>query len=168
MVASLHAVREIELHVVAQIVETEFVIGPIRDVGAIGFPPFVIVQAVPDNTNAQAQKLIQPAHPLGVAPRQVIVDGYDVDAFAFEGIQICGKSSNQRLAFTGLHFRDTALMQDNSADELHVEMTHVENALTYFADDRESIRQQIFQGFSVFESLLEFGGLGVELFVGEA
>ena len=33
MVAALHAVRDVELHVVAQVVEAEFVVGSVGDIG---------------------------------------------------------------------------------------------------------------------------------------
>ena len=168
LMGALNAMRQIELHVVAQIVETELVVGSIRDIGTVGFPPFIVVQAVLDNPNGESQKFVQASHPLGVAPGQIIVDRYDVNPFAFQGIQICGKRCDQRLTFTCLHFRNAALMQHNSTDKLHVEMPHVERALACFTHDGEGIRQQVFEGFPVFEALFEFGCLGFELFVGEA
>jgi hypothetical protein len=62
-----------------------------------------------------------PAHPLGVAAGQVVVDGDHVDALAGERVQIHGQRGDQRLAFAGLHLRDFAAMQDDAADQLHVE-----------------------------------------------
>ena len=46
----------------------------------------------------------------------------------------CG---DERLAFTGLHFRDFAVVQHHAADQLHVEMAHVEEAAAGFADQRK-------------------------------
>ena len=160
--------REIELHIVAQVVEAEFVVGAVGNIRAVRLAAFVVVQSVLDHPDAQSKKLVEPAHPFGVALCQVIVDCDNVDAFAVEGIQICRKRRHERFAFTGLHFCDAALMKDNSADKLHVEVPHIESALARFANDCESVRQQVLERLSVLESLLEFGCFDRELFVAEA
>ena len=41
---SLHAVAQVELHVVAQIVEAELVIGAVGDIGGVGFAAFFVAQ----------------------------------------------------------------------------------------------------------------------------
>ena len=51
-------------HVVAQIVEAEFVVGAVGDVGAIGLFALVVVQAMDDAANRQAQEAVDLAHPL--------------------------------------------------------------------------------------------------------
>ena len=103
MMDALDTVREIELHDVAQVIETEFIVGSVRNIGTIGFSPFIVIQAVPDNPDAQSKKFVEPAHPLRVAARQVIIDGDDVNTLAFKGIQVRGKRCNQRFTFTGFH-----------------------------------------------------------------
>ena len=168
MVRTLRAMREIELHIVAQVVEAEFVVGAVGNIRAVRLAAFVVVQSVLDHPDAQSKKLVEPAHPFGVTLCQVIVDCDNVDAFAVESIQICRKRRHERFAFTGLHFCDAALMKDNSADKLHVEVPHIESALARFANDCESVRQQVLERLSVLESLLEFGCFGLELFVAEA
>ena len=91
----------------------------------------------------QAEKLVDAAHPLGVAFGQIVVDGDDVDAFARKRIQIGGRGGDQRLAFTGFHFGDLAFVQHHAADHLHVEMPHVEHAAAGFAHYRESFGKKI-------------------------
>ena len=59
-------------------------------------------------------------------------------------------------------------MQDVSADELHVEVPHVEDTLARLADDREAFRQDLLQRLAVFEALPEFRCFSLELFVAEA
>ena len=168
MVLALDAVSQIELHVVPQVIEAEFVVRAVRDVRAVRVAPLLVIQTVLNDANTQAEKLVKPAHPLRVAPRQVIVDGNDVNALAFECVQICRKRGNERFPLTGFHFRDPPLMQDVSADELHVEVPHVEDTLARLADDREAFRQNLLQRLAVFEALPEFRCFGLELFVGEA
>ncbi len=79
---ALHVVRELELHVVAQVVEPELVVGAVGDVGRIGHLTFGVVQVVLDDADAHAKKAEDPAHPFGVAPCQVVVDSDDVDPVA--------------------------------------------------------------------------------------
>src|SRR4051794_31516047 len=92
---------------------------------------------------------MNPAHPLGVAPRQVIVHGDDVDAFAFECVQITGERRDQCFSFAGLHFGDTAAMQYDAANELNVEMPHVQIAPASLAADREGFDEKIVERSAV-------------------
>ena len=71
---ALHAILDAELHVVAQVVEAEFVVGAVGDVGAVGVLALLVVQVVHDHAHAQAQELVEAAHPFRVALGQVIVD----------------------------------------------------------------------------------------------
>ena len=103
----------------------------------------------------------------GVAVGQVVVDGDDVDALAFERVQVHGESGDQRLAFTGLHLGDLAAVQYGAADELYVEVPHIEHAAAGFAADGESRDEQVVELGSVGDLLLEFDGLGGPLGVGE-
>ncbi len=116
------------------------------------------------------------AHPLRVALGQVVVDGDHVHAVAGERVQIHGQGGDQRLAFAGLHFRDPALVQHHAADELHVEVPHVERAASGFADDRKGFGQNFVEDFlqhpvalgrTPAAAVLVFG-LGLELHLAEA
>ena len=113
------------------------------------------------------EEAVDPAHPLGVAPGQVVVDGDDVDALAVEGVQVGGQRGDERLAFAGLHLRDPAAVQHDAADQLHVEVPHVQRALAGLADHREGFGQQVVQRLAVGEPLAEFDGLSPERLVRE-
>ena len=65
------------------------------------------------------------SHPLGITLRQVIVDRNDLDAFSRQRVQISRTGGYQRFSFTGFHFSDTALMENNSADQLNRIMLHI-------------------------------------------
>src|SRR5271156_5380252 len=80
VMAALHALRQIVFHVVAQVVETEFVVGAEGDVGGIGGAALDVVQVVHDDADGQAQHFVDGTHPLRVATREVIVYGDDVNA----------------------------------------------------------------------------------------
>ena len=83
------------------------------------------------------------AHPLRVAAGQVVVDRDDVHALAGERVQVGGQRGDQRLALAGLHLGDPARVQHHAADQLHVEVPHVEHAAAGLAHDGEGLGQQV-------------------------
>ena len=78
--AALDHVLEPVFHVVAQIVEAVFVVGAVGDVAGIGLLALFVVEAVDDDADGQAEEVVDLAHPFGVAPGEIVVDGDDVDA----------------------------------------------------------------------------------------
>ena len=127
-----------------------------------------VVQVVHDHAHAQAQGFVQPAHPFRVALGQVIVDRDHVHALAFQRVQIAGQRGHQRFSFAGLHFGDLALVQHHAADQLHVEMAHVEEAAAGLAHDGEGLDQQIVERGALRDSFLEFDGFGGEVDIGQS
>jgi len=80
--AALVAVGHLHRHVVAQVVETELVVGAIGDVGGVSLLLHVggaLRQVHPDR---ESEKPVDAAHPVGVAARQVIVYRDNVHAQA--------------------------------------------------------------------------------------
>src|SRR5882762_5554464 len=59
VMAALHAVREVVLHVVAKIVEAEFVVGAVGDVGSVGGATLLVVEVVHDYADGQAEGAIK-------------------------------------------------------------------------------------------------------------
>ena len=145
----------IELHVIAQIIEAEFIVGRIGDVGIIGLAALVFRQVGHDHTGGEAQEAIDLTHPFAVTAGQIVVHGDDMDALAFKRVQIGGERRHQRLAFAGAHFGDFAAMQDDAADHLDVEVTHAQHADRCFADGRESFGQKAVQRFAIGQALTE-------------
>ena len=73
-------------HIIAQVVEAEFIIGPVGDIAAVFFLASHVIHVALNNPDAQTQKFIQRPHPITVAPRQVIIDGHDMHAFSSQGV----------------------------------------------------------------------------------
>jgi len=126
IVFALHQVERAAGHIVAQVVETEFVVGAKSDVGQISLAPFfgigaVFVYAI----YRQAVKHIERSHPLGVTLGKIIVHRYHVDAVAGEGIQKDGQGGDQGFTFAGGHLGNFTLMQYYTAKELYVVMYHI-------------------------------------------
>jgi len=107
-----------------------------------------------NDAHREAQKLVDLAHPLGIALGQVVVDRDHMDAMAGQGIQIAGEGGNQGFAFAGLHFADLALVQNHAANQLHVKVAHLHGTPARLAHHRESLRQD-------FVERLLFGGLAL-------
>ena len=182
-VAALDLLGELELHVVAEVVEAELVVGAVGDVGAVGGAALAVVgEVVDDDADGEAEEAVDLAHPFGVALGEVVVDGDDVDAVAGEGVEIAGEGGDEGLAFAGLHLGDFAGVEDHAADHLDVEVAHADDADAGLADDGEGFGEKVVEdGFfgggdffgvgEVAERLgdagAEFDGLGGEFGVGE-
>ena len=83
---ALHALVRTRDHVVAQVVKAELAVGAIGDVGEVGIAPLDRIHVVLQAASAHAQALVDSAHPLAVAPGEVVVHGDNVDAPARNGI----------------------------------------------------------------------------------
>src|ERR1019366_624491 len=167
VVHALGAVLDAELHVVAEVVEAELVIGAVGDVGVVGVLALLVVEVVDDDTDLEAEKLVEAAHPFGVAAGEVVVDGDDVNALASEGVEVARQGGDEGFAFTGFHFGDFALVEDHAAHQLDVEMAHVELAAAGLADHGEGWNQEGVQGGALSDLLFEFNGLGGQVDIGE-
>jgi hypothetical protein len=82
LVAALDALSEVVLHVVAEIVETEFVVGAVGEVGSVGGFALLVVEIVNNDADRKAEAAIKRAHPFSVAAGEVVVNGDDVNAAA--------------------------------------------------------------------------------------
>src|SRR5690606_34170629 len=156
VVAALHHLRAVILHVVAQVVEAELVVGGVGDVAGIGRFALVVRHAVDDDAGREAEEAVDAAHPLGVALGEVVVDGNDVDALAGQRVEVGRQGCNQRLTFTGAHLGDAAAVQDHAADQLHVKRPQAKRALRRFAHYGKGRNEKIIDGATL-------GELGTEL-----
>ena len=155
VVGALHHLAPVIDQVVAQIVEAELVVGAVGNVGRVGGLALALGQAVDDDPDLKTQEAIDPAHGLGVAAGQIVVDGDDVDALAFQGVQIDRRHGDQGLAFAGPHFGDAALMQDHAARQLDVILTLAQHPLGRLAHDGEGFRQDLVQAFAIAQTVAE-------------
>ena len=164
---TLHVRRQVELHVVAQVVEAEFVVRAVGDVGAVGDLPLGVVEVVLDHADRHAQEAVDPAHPLGVATGEVVVDRDHVHALALERVQIRRQRRHERLAFAGLHFGDAPIVEHHAADELDVEVPHVHHTLAGFAHHGKGFGQDLVERLAVGHPLTELVRLGLQLGIGQ-
>ena len=163
VVRALHAVALLELHVVAQVVEPELVVGAVGDVGAVGGFALFVGLLVHNHAHFQPQGLVHRPHPFGVALGQVVVDGHDVDAAAQQRVQAGRQRRHQRLAFAGLHLRDLAFVQHHPAHQLHVEVPHRHCPPAHLPHQRKHRRQHLLQRRFFRLAPLLLGGLFLNL-----
>ena len=83
-------------------------------------------------------------------------------ALAGERIEVDRQGGDQRLALAGAHFGDLAVVQRHAADQLHVEVAHLQRALAGLAHDGEGFRQQLVERLALRQALSEFVGLGAQ------
>ncbi len=88
-------------------------------------------------------------------------------AFAGQSIQINRKCRGQRLTFTGAHFRNLVVVQDHTADQLNIKVTHSQNSEARFAHYRKSFGQKRVKSGSVCKTLAKFHSLRLQLLIRE-
>ncbi len=140
-----------ERHVVSEVVKSEFVVGSVGDVARVGFPAdagaevevarvseFVAARLIDvaaaelvglfaltlDDSDTEAEEVVNRTHPDGVASGEVVVDGNEVGTASGECVEDQRRSSNKGLSFTSLHFGDSTLVENETADELDVKVAH--------------------------------------------
>ncbi len=166
---ALHHLLERGLHVVAEIVEAELVVRAVGDVGPVLGLAFLAdrVHIRLNGADGQAQGLIDRPHPLGVSFGQVIVHGDQVDVPSGQVDQIDRQRGDERLAFTGGHFGDPAVIKDVAADELDVEMPHLDVPPGGLANGGERLGQKVLRPSAAGDGGLELACLGLQRFVAE-
>ena len=80
-----------------------------------------------------------------------------------ERVQVEREARDERLAFTGLHLGDIALVEHDSAHHLDVEHPLVGLADTRFADGGERLEEEVVQLLAVCEPFAELDSLRLEL-----
>ena len=140
--ARLRLFDQREGHVVPQVVEAELVVGPVDDVGPVRLALLGRGLARHHDPHRHAEEPVDLSHPVRVSPGEIVVDGDDVDAVPPEGVEVGGEGRDEGLPLPGAHLRDTALVENHAADELHVEVAHLERTPPGLPHDRERLRDQ--------------------------
>ena len=168
MVTSLYLLLAGHRHVVAQIVEAELIVCSVSDVSVVlGSLVGAVAITSKDETHLKTQPAVNLAHPLGITPGEIIIDGYDVDTLAGDAIEIDRQGRREGLALACLHFGDPPEVKGRAANQLFVIMTLAQHALGCFAHNGERLDQQIVRLFALIESRTEFTCLGLERVVAQ-
>ena len=166
MKLTLYKLLLINNHVVTQVIKAQLIIGDIGNITSICCTSLLRLHVIQNHANSQAKKLMNLTHPLGITLCQIIVNCYNVDTSAFQGIQICRKSGNQSLTFAGSHLCDTSLVKDNSTDKLYLIVFHPQYTFGSFTNGCKCFRKEIIQRLALFQALLVLSCLIPQLFIG--
>ena len=120
-----------------------------------------------DGADAHAQEAVDASHPVGIAFGQVVVDGDHMHALAGQRVEVHRQRCHQRLALTGAHFGNLALMQCHATDQLHVKVTHCQHPRARLAHDGKRFRQQRVKRLAIGNALLELRRLAFQLVIGQ-
>ena len=99
------------------------------------------------------------SHPLGISLGEVVVDSDDVDTLPLQRIQIGRTGGYERLTFTGSHLGDTALVKNDTTDQLYREMLHLIHTPSSLTYCRIGLRKNLIQTLSLRQTLLKLRGL---------
>ena len=126
MVLALYHFLRTVYHVIAEIIETEFVVGTVNNIGIVGIAPGIAVGFVfVDAIHPQAEELEQRSVPFTIPAGQVIVHRNDVNPFTRQGIEVGRECTHEGFTFTRCHLGDLAGMQYITTDQLHIIVHHV-------------------------------------------
>ena len=156
-----------EHHVVAQIVKAELVVRAERDVGGVRRLALREIHVVRDESDREPEVAVEFAHPLAVAPCEVVVDGDHVDAAPRKRVEVDRRRRDERLALACAHLGDAPLVQAYAADELDVEMPHSEHAPRRLAHDRERLGKDLLKRRAVIDLLAKPARVASQLIVRE-
>ena len=158
MKISLNKLFFIDNHVVTKVIKSKFVVGNVCDITSVCRTAFFRFHVVEYHAYSQAKELVNLPHPLGISFCQVVVDGYDVDTFSLKGIQICRKCGNKSFTFTCFHLGDTALVKDDTTDDLYTVMLHSKHTLGSLTYGGKCLWKKIIQCFAFCKTFLIFSG----------
>ena len=158
-VPPLHGAVERDGHVVAQVVEPELGVRPVRDVGRVGLAPLRERHHVLDRADGDAEPVVDGPVPLRVALREVVVDGHEVHVLAGERVEVERQARDEGLPLARLHLGDVALVEHDPAHQLDVEQPLPRLALARLADGGERLEEDVLELLAVLEPLLELRGL---------
>jgi hypothetical protein len=164
---ALHELLDRRSHVVPQVVEAELGVGAVGDVRGVRDALVLVRLHVLDHPHLHSEHVVDRAHPVRVPPGEVVVDRHEVDAVARERVEKDRKRRDQCLALAGLHLGDRAVVEHHPADQLDIEVPHVERPLGGFAAEREGIGQEHVDRLAVSRVLPELVGLLAYLRVGQ-
>ena len=167
MVVLLKQILELRLHVVAQIVEAELVVGTINHIAFVTGDFVFGTHAGINERGCHTQKREYFAHPFAVTFGKIVVHGNDMHAFASQRVQIGRKGRDERFAFARLHLCNVALMQKDSAHQLGIESPQAKRTFRRLAAIGESLGQQIIKCFALGQTFFELRRFGLQLCVAQ-
>ena len=102
MMLALHQVIDRVGHVIPQIIEAKFVVGPVRYIRPVSLPSGLRIGPMSVNAiNPQSMKFKNRTVPLRVTTSQIIIDRNNMHTQTSQRVEVGRQGRNQGLAFAG-------------------------------------------------------------------
>ena len=167
-VSALNHALLIHHHIVAEVVEAEFIVGTVGNIRRVSRALFVVGLPVHDQPRRQSEKSVDTTHFFAVAARQVVIDRDDMHALTGQRVQIGGHRCDQCFSLAGLHFGDTPLVKQDTTDHLDAERALAEDARGSLTHGGKGIRQNIIRILALREPFLQAGRCCTKLVLAHA
>ena len=127
--AALYLLLLLDRHIVAQVVEAEFAVGPVSYVAAIGREALLLRHKGRYHSHREPHSAVDGPHPGGVARREVVVYRDDVNALPSDRVKGYGERRDERLSLARLHLGDISVVKHHAAYQLLLEVAQPQRAL---------------------------------------
>ena len=164
MVALVH-LGQLRLHVVAQVIKTQFVVGRVGHITAVRRVLFLFRLLRVHNACCKPKKTEDLAHPFGVTFREVIVHRHNMHTFTRQRVQIRRESRDKGLTLTCFHLRYITFVQKYPAHKLHIKRPQTKGTLGGFATVCKRLWQKIIKAFTAHRALGQFFGFLLDTFI---
>ena len=138
----MHLFGARQRYLIPQIIESCFIRRGVSHGAPVGRLAFSRGHPLLDHPDVETEPRVDSAHPVRIAPRQVVVRGQDVNAISRPRVPHHGWDGRKRFAFTGLHFGNPARGQRQRALQLDVEHLQPEHPPGHDRGDREHFRER--------------------------
>ena len=133
----------IDHHIITQVIKSELIVRSVSNIAVICRLLFFTRLPLQDKTRSKTKEFVNTPHFLASDSGKVIIDRDDMNALTLKRVQIRRHYRNKCLALAGLHFRDSSLMKQDSAKDLHIERSLAEHAVSRFTYKRICVGQDI-------------------------
>ena len=107
---SLTACAGLVLHVIAEVVEAEFVVCTVSNISSVSGLLLIVRLVGKNRSDSHSEEVVNLTHPSRVTACQVIVHRHNVRAFTGQCVEVNRQSCSQSFTFTGTHFSDLAVV----------------------------------------------------------
>ena len=106
------------------------------------------------------------SHPVGITVCQVVIDRDNVYTLSFQCVQIRRQDTGLGFTFTGLHLGDTALMDNDTTEDLNFIVLLVQNTACSFSGNGKCFAEDVVQGLAFRQAILKLLRLCAQLLIG--
>ena len=91
-----------------------------------------------------------------------------MDAFSGKSVEVCREGGNEGLTFTGLHLGDTAVVKDDSSEDLNRIGFQTEDTVGCLTAGGEGVGQNIVESLAVGKTFFQRGGDVAKFIIGHS